>query len=199
MIIYAVIKKTTDEIVYIGQTIQTLYKRKSKHLSDSRKGKGSVLGAAIRKHTINNFKFIELESHGTQAQLCAAEKHLIRTFKPKYNVQEGGKKSFTPWNKGKKETRPEVLEKISKSAKERKSPKRGKYKKSHIKNIRRAKLKNVEKEFKCLNNGKIYKNKVEAAQDLGIKAGGISAVLSNKTRNKTINGYTFVYTNNKGN
>lgn len=193
MIIYAVVRKSNDEIVYVGQTTQTLAKRKGKHLSDARKGKGSVLGAAIRKHTINEFKFIKLETYYNQQELCKMEKHLIKVFKPRYNVQEGGKSNFTPWNKGRKETRPGVLKNISYGASSRKTTKRGKYSKKAVSNIRRAKLKNVEKPFLCHQNNKVYKNKVEAAQDLGIKAGGISAVLSPKTRNKSINGYTFTY------
>lgn len=97
MIIYAVIRKSTDEIVYIGQTTQSLPKKKEKHLSESRKGRGSVLGAAIRKHTIVEFNFIELESCKNQQELCKMEKHLIKKFKPRYNVQEGGKKNSTPF------------------------------------------------------------------------------------------------------
>ena len=194
MIIYAIIKLKTDEIVYIGQTIQTLSKRRSKHISDSYKGKGSILGAAIRKHGPKAFKWIELESCESQKDLCNQEKHLICKFKPNYNVQEGGKKSFTPWNKNKKEKRKDVLNNISKSAKARKGKfKRGSYSEEAVKNIRKAKLENVKKAFICNENGKVYQNKVEAAEDLGIKPGGISAVLNEYTRNKSIKGYTFNY------
>ena len=82
---------------------------------------------------------------------------------------------------------------ISNSAKSRARTKRGKYTDKAVRNIRNAKLKNVEKPFICHQNQKIYKNKVEAAEDLGIKPGGISAVLSETTRNKSIHGYTFEY------
>lgn len=198
MIIYAVIRASTDEIVYIGQTTQRLANRKGKHLSEARKGRGSVLGAAIRKHSINEFKFIQLESCESQKDLCKMEKHLIKKFKPRYNVQEGGKESFTPWNKGKVESRKSVKENMSHSAKSRKRTKRGKYSHEATENIRKAKLKNVSIPFICHQNKKVYNNKVEAAQDLGIKAGGISAALSNKTRNKTHKGYSFSYINPKG-
>jgi len=193
MIIYAVIRTDTDEIVYIGQTIQSLCKRKAKHLSESRKGKGSILGAAIRKHTINVFKFTDIGDCKTQQELCNLEKHLIKTFKPRYNIQEGGKVGFTSWNKGVKEARPLVIENISKAARNRKRTKRGKYSKEAVANIRDAKLRNTEKPFLCHQNGKVYKNKVTAAKDLGIKPGGISVVLLTTTKNKSIKGYTFEY------
>ena len=195
MIIYAIIRIKTDEIVYIGQTIQTLAKRKGSHTHHARKGRGSVIGAAIRKHTEEAFKWIQLHSCSSQTELCKLEKHLISKFNPRYNCQEGGKKNFTPWNKGKKELRKEVLNNISKSAKARKGKfKRGKYSKKASKNIREAVTKSKARPFKCLQNNKVYQNKVEAARDLGIKPGGISAVLNKHTRNKTINGYSFEYT-----
>ena len=191
MIVYFVYKK--KEIVYIGQTVMTIPQRRGKALSEARKGRGSVFGAAIRKHGEDAFKWTIVAEFQNQAECCRYEKEAIARHKPRYNQQSGGKKGFEPWNKGHKETRPEVLKKIGKSAKARISPKRGKYSEQGVANIRNAKLKNVAKPFRCLENGKVYLNKVEAAQDLGIPAGGISLVLMPTARNKSFHGYRFEY------
>lgn len=196
MILYSVTKLKTNKIVYIGQTTQSISKRKGKHLSEARKGRGSILGAGIRKHGEHAFSWEVIAVCNNQNNLCRMEREYISKIQPQYNIQEGGKKNFIPWNKNRKEVRPEILKRISESASSRKASKRGKYSNSAVRNIREAKLKSVSKAFICNENGKIYFNKVEAAKDLGIKPGGISAVLSPKTRNKSINGYTFKYIHN---
>lgn len=191
MIVYFVYKK--KEIVYIGQTVMTIPQRRGKSLSEARKGRGSVFGAAIRKHGESAFKWSIVAEFQNQAECCRYEKESIARHKPRYNQQSGGKKGFESWNKGRRETRPEVLEKISHSATNRKRTKRGSYKPEHVTKLRDAKLRSVAKPFRCLENGKVYQNKVEAAQDLGIPAGGISLVLMPTARNKSFHGYRFEY------
>lgn len=191
MIVYFVHKN--KELVYIGQTVMSLAKRRAKHYSEARKGRGSVFGAGIRKHGEDSFEWTIVADFKIQEECCRYEKEAIAKHKPRYNMQSGGKKSFEPWNKGKKEQRPEVLRNISKSAKTRKRSKRGSYTEIGQANIRAGKLRSVENPFICKENGKVYKNKVEASEDLGIPAGGISLVLMKTTRNKSYYGYSFEY------
>ncbi len=194
MIIYFVFKN--DEVVYIGQTVLTLAQRKGKHLSEARLGRGSVLGAGIRKHGEDAYEFKKHSIVFNQQDLDAAEKHYIKKYKPRYNVQEGGKTSFTPWNKGKKESRPEVLKSISESAKNRKRTKRGNYTPEHKANISKANRNRVKENavpFICHENNKTYWLKVDAAEDLGIDVRGISQVLNPSTRNVSHKGFTFSY------
>ena len=191
MIVYFVYRG--KEIVHIGQTVMTIPQRKGKALSEARKGRGSILGAAIRKHGEDSFRWAMVAEFHNQAECCRYEKEAIAKHKPQYNQQCGGKSGYEPWNKGKKETRPEVLRNISESAKSRKRTKRGSYSDEAKANIRLGKLKSSAKPFICLENGKVYQNKVDAAKDLGIPVGGISLVLMPTTSNKSYYGFHFEY------
>ena len=132
MIIYFVLHD--DEIVYIGQTKLSLRKRQTQHEYNAKRGKGYIIGAAIRKHGAASFKWHVHSTYFNQQDLDAAEKHYIAKYKPRYNINLGGEargvrknkgstpwnkglKGSTPWNKGHKETRPEVLAKIKEGAK----------------------------------------------------------------------------------
>lgn len=191
MMIYFVYK--SDEIVYIGQTIQTLAQRKGKHVSDARLGRGSVIGAGIRKHGEEFFEFKRHSIYYCQVDLDSAEKHYISKYNPRYNLQRGGKSGYVPWNKGKKETRPEVKANISKAAVNRKRTKRGSYTDVHKRKIGDATRKRNAREFICEQNGKTYYNKVTAAKDLGIIAQRVSDVLCPTHSMKSYKGYTFQY------
>lgn len=194
MMIYFVSKD--DEIVYVGQTIMTLAQRKGKHWSEARKGRGSVLGAGIRKHGQDAYDFKKHSLHFNQKDADEAEKHYIKKYKPRYNVQEGGKKGYTPWNKGKKETRPDVLKRISEGAKNGNRPKRGKATQKQISSrieAKKAKMRETANPFICHENGKTYWLKVDAAEDLKISPMGISAVLMPNHKMKSYKGYTFSY------
>lgn len=89
MMIYFVFKET--EVVYIGQTQMNLSQRKGKHVSEARLGRGSVLGAAIRKHGEDKFEFKKHSLVFNQEDADKNEKHYIEKYRPKYNVQEGRK------------------------------------------------------------------------------------------------------------
>lgn len=194
MIIYFVFKK--DEIVYIGQTVSTLQLRRGKHISEAKLGRGSVIGAGIRKHGEDAFEFKIHSTYYNQQDLCAAEKHYIAKYQPRYNVQEGGKFNFTPWNKGKKETRPEVLERQKDAYKKRIQPKRGPVSpdiKEKVADSRRKHLRETATPFICHQNGKTYWLKSDAAQELGLEAKSISCVLCPSHPMKTLKGYTFSY------
>lgn len=187
------VAKKGSEVVYVGQTKMTLAQRKGKHVSEARLGRGSILGAGIRKHGEAKFTWEVVKTFTDQNESYDFERKLIAKYRPRYNQQEGGRTGYTPWNKGRKETRPEVLRKISDGAKARKGTKRGHYSDEAVSNIREAKLKSVARPFKCHENGRVYQNKVEAAEDLGIGPVGISLVLMPQTRNKSYKGYTFSY------
>lgn len=195
MIIYFVTK--ADEIVYIGQTRRGLEARKKQHISLALSGKGSVIGAAIRKHGVENFEWNKHCVYYNQKDLDSAEKFLISKYAPRYNVAPGGQFGIEwTWNKGKKETRPEVLKNISNSAKNRRRTIRGpatpEANKKRVE-ARTAKLKERSRSFICNETGKVYKLVVEAAKDMNITANGIYAVLNPKHRMKSYKGFTFKY------
>lgn len=191
MVVYLVFKK--GECVYIGQTKQSLTKRKSKHFCDARKGRGSVFGAAIRKHGEEAFAFVEFIKCSSQECLDRYEKELIAKHKPRYNMQTGGKKDFGAWNKGKKELRPEVLQNISNSAKNRKRTKRGQYSADHKAKIGKTTLERNKKPFICHQTGEVFFNKITCAKKMGINQRSLSVLLSKKTSLKSIKGFTFSY------
>lgn len=210
MIIYFVI--LNDEIVYIGQTKFSLEKRKVQHEYNAKRGKGYVIGSAIRKHGAESFKWQIHSVYYNQVDLDAAEKHYIAKYKPRYNINIGGearglrKKGNTPWNKGtvglqtawnkgRKETRLEVLEKIKVSAGNRDNSNR-KISENHRKRLvegRRSAYEEVARPFICNETGKTYKLVVDAAKDLNISANGIYAVLNPNSKLKSYKGFTFTY------
>jgi hypothetical protein len=195
MIIYFVTK--ADEIVYIGQTRRSLLARRQNHISLSLKGKNSVLGAAIRKHGPEAFTWSKHSVYYNQKDLDAAEKHYIAKYAPRYNVAPGGQFGIEwSWNKGRKETRPEVLANISKGAKNRRPSKRGPASpkaNSARQDARRERRRIVQRKFFCHETGVIYSLVVDAARDLNIAANGIYAVLNPHHRMKSYKGYTFSY------
>jgi hypothetical protein len=202
-----------NEIVYIGQTKLTLEKRRSQHEYNANRGKGYVIGSAIRKHGADKFSWNTHSIYYNQVDLDAAEKHYILKYKPKYNINLGGesrgvrkKDGLKPWNKGAKglqkawnkglkEIRTEVLENIRSAAKTRDNSSR------HITPDHRAKLvagrrsayEEVASPFKCDQNGKTYLLVMDAARDLNIPANGIYAVLNPNSRLKSYRGFTFNY------
>ena len=194
MILYVVHRD--DTLVYIGQTVLTLAQRRGKHLSEARLGRGAVLGAAIRKHGADKFVWSIHSIYYNQSDLCSAEKHYIAKYRPKYNIQEGGKLSFTPWNAGKKEERPEVIENIKKSARTRKRTPRGKYSESHTQAIAdgtKARARILGKPFIHHQSGLIFTCKSDAGEALGLNPQRIRDVLSEKHPMKSYLGNTFSY------
>lgn len=189
--IYGILKGT--ELVYIGQTVQGFTKRWSSHLGDSRNNKGSVLGKAIRKHGEKKFYPYLLDIANSQAELCKLEKYYIALYKPRYNVQVGGKVGFVPWNKGRTEDRPEVIARISISAKNRKRTKRGKYSLEHCKKLSNAGKIRQAKAFKCNETNQVWNNKIDCANELNLNPKSLVVLLSGKTRLKTLKGFSFTY------
>lgn len=190
MLIY--VAKINEEVVYVGQTTQKLKTRVSGHKSNARKGDKRPICRAIRKYG-SSIVFHHFVDCATQEILDSLEVLLISTFRPRYNIQKGGKSGFTPWNKGRKETRKQVIRNISNSAKGRISSKRGKYSEQHIKRMSDALRKRLQKPFVCENTGEIFLNKATCGEVLGIDPRGISICLLPTTRLKSYKGYRFKY------
>lgn len=189
LIVYGVFKK--GAVVYVGQTVMSLAERKGSHFSNARKGRGSVFGAAIRKHGEESFAFVVLQECSSQLELNDAEKSWIARIKPKYNLQAGGKLSFEPWNKGKKEQRPEVLQNISKAAKTRKRTKRGSYSEEHKAKIGQKTKERSKAKFICEQTKEVFENQIDAAKKFGLNPKSLAVLMSGKTRLKSLKGYTF--------
>lgn len=97
---YGIIYKVTNSInkkVYIGQTTQTLHKRRIRHESGSRRKKPTIhFHRALKKHLLENFQWGILECCDDKEQLDQMEYHYIRqfnTYKKGYNSSLGGEGS----------------------------------------------------------------------------------------------------------
>lgn len=98
MIVYSVTKKKTNEIVYIGQTVGSLAKRKCDHFYEARRYKNNmVLSRAIRKYGEKAFVFKREFETNSIAILNNAEIFLIGyydTFHNGYNGNMGGENAL---------------------------------------------------------------------------------------------------------
>jgi group I intron endonuclease len=97
---YGIIYKATNVInekVYIGQTIQTLHSRRTKHESNSRKERPLYhFGKALKKHGLDNFKWEIVMSCNNREELNDMERQCVITFdshKSGYNETLGGEGS----------------------------------------------------------------------------------------------------------
>lgn len=97
---YGIIYKATNiinEKVYIGQTIQTLHSRRTKHESNSRKEKPLYhFGRALKKHGLDNFKWEIVMSCNNREELNDMERQCVTTFdsyQNGYNETLGGEGS----------------------------------------------------------------------------------------------------------
>jgi len=125
---YGIIYKATNIVngkVYIGKTKRTLKKRKSEHAFMAKvKDKRTAFQIAILEHGgVNAFKWEQIDTAETEAELNAKEKHWIAHYKADnpqfgYNIFEGGI--------GAKHT-PETRRKISEANKGRISGMKGKH------------------------------------------------------------------------
>lgn len=97
---YGLIYKVTNTInekVYIGQTTQTLHKRRVRHESGSRKKNTTIhFHRALKRHLLENFHWEILEYCDNKTQLNDMEYHYIMQFnsyKKGYNSSLGGEGS----------------------------------------------------------------------------------------------------------
>jgi group I intron endonuclease len=93
MIVYLITNKKTGK-KYVGQTIKTLKRRWSLHLSDATRGSAMYLHRAIRKYGEENFSVKPLHVCESREELNLSEVFyisLLRTKSPKgYNMSDGG-------------------------------------------------------------------------------------------------------------
>lgn len=203
--------------IYIGQTKYSIQRRWKKHISDSydekKSNKNSYFHSAIRKYGVNNFK-IELVEECEDDFLNERERFWIFTLKSYvglkdsvgYNLTLGGEgvKKYNSnifrelWDKG--HTAIEISHIIGCSIQTARSMVQNfaGYD-SRVKNQRKIICTRINKEKnKPIDvydlNGKFiktYQSQVEAAQELDLDRGNISAVLSKRT--PSVGGYQMVY------
>jgi group I intron endonuclease len=191
MLIYLVLRK--GEVVYVGQTVQNFANRRGSHFSHARKGRGSILGSAIREFGASEFEFFKYLECQSLEELDFWESKLIAELNPRYNVQPGGKLgNFEPWNKGKKMSE-EIREAYRKGAVNRKRTKRGSYSEEHKKKMSEGAKKKQQRPFECVQTGEIFLNKIDCAKKLNLNPSSLSVLLCRKSRLKTLKGLTFEY------
>lgn len=105
MIIYKAVNIINGKS-YIGQTVQLLNKRKSKHFYDSKKISNLIFHNAIRKHGWNNFTWAVLCECETKEELDEMEFHYIKQYNSHksdkgYNMTWGGDGGFDHINNNK--------------------------------------------------------------------------------------------------
>jgi len=176
MLIYFV-KNRDNQIVYIGQTRQQLVNRKGCFWYQARKGRGALLGAAIRKHGEDAFHFEAYEVVENQIEANNEEKRLIAIHKPKYNQKPGGQGEY-------------------KCHKDR--PKTNQCGKRTLESCRRIKVAARNRRIKpfiCHQNDKIYASPVFASEDLGFFQRKDRANLSNVLNGGglSFHGFTFEF------
>jgi group I intron endonuclease len=118
---YGIIYKATGPtgLVYIGQTIKTLAKRKGNHAYCMKKGgNNNAFQAALLALGFSSFTWEQIDTADNAAELDAKEKHWITSYKSDdpahgYNLQIGpnGRKQS-------KETRQKISEGVRKYLKE---------------------------------------------------------------------------------
>ena len=121
--VYKIVNTVTNDF-YIGSTIESFQKRKSKHISDFKNKKSNCkkLYNAMSKYNIENFKFIILksfknkkDSKKTKKIITYIEEKYINNLNPSYNICKHPTKSGCP-NLGKKLSQ-EWKDKISEKSK----------------------------------------------------------------------------------
>lgn len=93
MCIYKITNKVNNK-VYIGQTIKTIEKRFSQHISKSKEeGNNLYLSRAIRKYGKENFEITQIDTASSKKELDEKEKYYINYYdsiKNGYNLCDGG-------------------------------------------------------------------------------------------------------------
>lgn len=90
MTIYGFYRK--NKLVYVGQTINKVDYRISKHYSDAKKNKNSsmLIVRAIAKYGANFFTWKVICECTTMEELNQKESEYISKFNPRYNIRPGG-------------------------------------------------------------------------------------------------------------
>ena len=93
MIVYIATNRINSKM-YVGQTVQELDRRKSKHIGLANAGNGFYFHRAIRKYGIKNFEWKVLRICDNIESLNAFEQYFILYYDSinnGYNQQSGGK------------------------------------------------------------------------------------------------------------
>jgi group I intron endonuclease len=179
MIIYKV-TNNTNGMIYIGQTSQTLEKRKNIHKYESKHSKRHFC-RAINKYGMEGFTWEIIFNCFDKKEMDEMEKFFIANYKAYnylYNLTDGGDGAFgynhTEENKNKlskimtgKIRSEEHCRNISKSKKGSKNPMFGKKQSSETINKRREKMighetsKETRSKISLANNGRIRKDRLE--------------------------------------
>ena len=88
MKIYKVVNKINGKC-YIGQTIQSISERKTKHLYDSNNGSNFIFHKAIRKYGIEKFKWKVLNEFDSKEETDKMEQFYIELFDSFYGNEKG--------------------------------------------------------------------------------------------------------------
>jgi group I intron endonuclease len=92
--VYAVIKKSSARVMYVGVTKRAISTRWNEHSSAARRGLGSRLHDAIRKHGESAFQIAHIADCFDEEEARVVERKLISEFKTfergGYNATPGG-------------------------------------------------------------------------------------------------------------
>ena len=111
-------KNKIDGKVYIGQTVNSLERRRSHHFSDARMGSDLYFHRAIRKYGQENFEWTIIDEHENENVLNQLERLHISRYESNdslwgYNLTEGGE------GVGKGENHPFYGKHLSKEARQK--------------------------------------------------------------------------------
>jgi len=170
---------------YVGYTSKTLLRRRRQHEFSalSLRGECRAFHAAIRKYGAEAFDWHVLSEHlsredGIQAEICQ-----IAELRPAYNISKGGQgTNGVPWT----EERRILFSRLMKGRVM--SPEaRVKWKKTYNEN-------GYINRILCLDDGRVFKNAVEAAKHYGCDSASINQCCAGRAISAA--GYMFVkYTN----
>ena len=189
MIIYKITNLINDK-VYVGQTMQKLSTRISRHLN----GRGSrILKAAVEKYGKDNFKIEVIATASSIERLNALENQLIKacnSISPNgYNIRSGGGAGHTCNAELKtlisKSTKvamacPILRKKLSDAKIGKSFTNAGSFKQGQ--QIRNTPI-------HCIETGEVFTNQLATAAKLGVSRAAISAHITG--RNKTVKNLTF--------
>lgn len=187
MLIYRIIRKATQETVYVGQAVDGA-KRWKRHCREARNGRDMAICQAINKYGSLAFEFVEVFYSDSQEEIDREEIRLIAAEHPRYNRAPGGLnnilgKGQKPWNSGKvgiysEETRKAMgAHSIGRSPPNKGAPHNDQTK-ALIKAKRKEQKMSNNKPFKHLQTGEIFNTLAEAEEKLGVSQSHISQVLS---------------------
>jgi group I intron endonuclease len=123
-IVYVAHNRATDKL-YVGQTMDTLVRRKCNHHHDARRGLGGRIGRAIRDYGIASFDFFAVGSANTKEDLNKLEAlwiTILDTVRLGYNALPGTRDMRSVTQRSGWKQSEEAKRKISEALKGRPNP-----------------------------------------------------------------------------